>query len=1655
PVSTPTTDGDFTVIEGADTFPENGDDRDFPSRLGPASSMLRIGTPVDNFFVEVPESALTLTQRFIPSGPFLEINLAVASYEPFGDDEILIELIDPQDPGRVFPMSTVRDFSLPVTLGYSGLDTPPSCSQTPCRIPLFRTIVNNGLNFSQFDNGAFVPIRFGNLPQQPRELELRVSVINGRDGNGEVRAATWAYLEGPDFGYPSSVGNQPPTAVARFYPGDADNVPGSEVFEGDFTVFDCTESSDPEGDDFICRWTVDGPNGIEEFVGNYLVYTFPDEGPNGWSVELTVEQDPDTFSTTQIVVPMQNAEPVINLLNVEVLEDGQSPSICRFADPGWIDTHDVQISFSGQPFDMVTRSEAVPSFASGFGATIIDAAALALDVAEYTIECAVTDNDGGLAVDTATMTLLSSDDVDTKEALETTAGFLTINGGNTIIARIDSAVDMDLYEIRDREGNPLVPNSEVNVIVDVPADYDAVLLSRTVGALEGAPFVNAPFVNVPFVNVPFVNVPFVNVPFVNVPFVNAPFVNAPFVNAPFVNAPFVNAPFVNVPLETSPWGSAGLGFENLPLSQVGLAAPRNGNVAGSDIAIADFPALDRARLEALDLNVRATSGNRTNRREHMLIKVAPGEEAVFLAVVPGARQAVRAPYSVSVEVAFPPSQKQLLGAACDGDQVVPLIEQTDSVKVVRDTGAPTTLIVTQLERFAAVNNNSIESVTQKVIAPLEEFFAFPTVNARVISVPSALYREADADTCSIELQNTVASAIRDIVQAELAANPSIRYVQLLGGTNVIPHHFTPDEVQVGFEGLYAQELIIEPASPTAVGFAEGYNTSDAPYVDRDPLPYRGRELYLEDVSIARLVETPDEILQVAEDFLATNGELAVENTLAFGYDFFIDGTQEAARAAAKISTVETIANDNWTVGEIAPRWFEGSGDGSAFQFNIANGHATYFAMVSAGGYPLLADDRVDDTEPFPELLRATEQTNRVPSEVTLSIGCHSGLSMPSNVALFPEVAEDWVQQRGNFVGPITYGLGHTAFADRGTEGIITLVVEELTQGYSLGEAVVRAKLRYALGLYEFDPHDEKSLIGLNVYGMPQLRIAGLPVQEIARVDTPELRDGAFAQAPVVRQDDTQELRSRLFEGWKLKPVVFNPAIENLGTVNFDLTFDGGPPVSNPNVDLERRTIAELGEYYTYDGLAQGVVGRPAQPLYRVLELHRPGIDGPRMNGVVLRGGTYIDFLDRDPLFVAPEHDWADTDEPQACVESFTPSRIAGIATTELSDVVYQTALIQGGQFKCTDASGASVRGTLRIYDNLEAEITSPSDPLNDDVEPPQVVAENFVIDPDTGDVTATLNAADASGIREIVVLVYTDNDGVPGGEGTIKSFSTGNIVGMPGPFTLLIPDAANARLAVQYVGDDGTIAVSTGKGHLLDPIVLDIQSTTYVPGPSTVETLVAPADGLANGTLTVDFGDGSEGSVVAFDPFGLPTAATTLNGDGSATIRVPHDYAGVTGPVSVVAQFEAPGAEAADKDTLTPVLPCSDPVGDVSKPNVDIVSCDANASGGVLHFSFDVAGTARKRNFHFQWLTIPTAGGDRHVKLLFWFNCLFAWVDGSFTPVWSLGANASLSGSTVSFAIDASTLGWNGDPVTYSAGALRRTWRKKVFDRTAPALLVP
>ncbi len=176
---------------------------------------------------------------------------------------------------------------------------------------------------------------------------------------------------------------------------------------------------------------------------------------------------------------------------------------------------------------------------------------------------------------------------------------------------------------------------------------------------------------------------------------------------------------------------------------------------------------------------------------------------------------------------------------------------------------------------------------------------------------------ADENPCSVSATNAVVAEIGKIVQAKLggagsAARDSLESVVLVGSDDLLPFARVPDTVQRENEATFEGELRrsetpggdpcpevplgkVDPcATPLSAAAYDQDVLTDDPYGDFDPIPWLDRYLYVPDVAVGRLVETPAQIDAALDQYRdpAVDGVLDLDTAVTAGYGAWADGGQQ-------------------------------------------------------------------------------------------------------------------------------------------------------------------------------------------------------------------------------------------------------------------------------------------------------------------------------------------------------------------------------------------------------------------------------------------------------------------------------------------------------------------------------------------------------------------------------------------------------------------------------------------------------------------------------------------------------------------------------------------------------------------------------------------
>jgi len=1258
---------------------------------------------------------------------------------------------------------------------------------------------------------------------------------------------------------PTSTSTTTPTAT----PTNTDPVarftfqPGTPL-ESDFVQF-IDQSYDADAGDSIVSWawTFEGA-GVAAKTSDLQnpIFSFPDDGT--FNVSLTVT---DSFGGTSTVssgseagdgtlIPaaaIGNAGMLVSALNLEVKAGEPAHLTARFLDPGWLDTHTASWTVEGTPVPATVLEEHEPALASGLITGTF--ATSGEGVLSGTLE--VSDDGGETATATFQITVLG-DGFDRREANDSVATAPQLRGGGVYLSDLGSPGDVDLYEAVLPSGGSLPAGSELLVTLsNVPADYDVVVLAHSPSSVASAPFLSSPFLSSPFLSSPFLSSPFLSSPFLSSPFLSSPFLSSPFLSSPFLSSPFLSSPFLSSPFLSSPFLSSALTFDQFPLSQIGFAAPSGSDIYGSDVSLVE---LGLGALADEDLQVVGHSANRGIADERVLVRTdAPGTR-LYVAVVGNNGAYASAPYSLGIETSRPLDLQAFLGSNCSGSIVVGGSAATSSLAVLYDhPGTDLSLIVTQRERMMALYGLD-DAGWNDLMTDLIALANHASVAADIVSVPSTIFDAWDTDPCSIDAANAVTEDVHDAIMPLLQGDANKRYLVFAGNDDVIPHRRVPDETVIGNESLYAVDSFLMPGSPLSSSINLGMSLTDDYYADADPQPWQGRELYVPDWDLGRLVETPDEIRAAAQAFVASDGQLTLDSALVTGYDFFSDGSTQTADALSAL-TPDRLIREDWTRDELKCAFLATpAGPGcSAHDVNAANAHFTHYAALSANGF---TTKNFSDFLTSADVAGAGGGTPALAGTLTFTIGCHGGLSVPDRQGIPPEAgltvdprldfAQAMARQRAVYVANTGFGVGESDGV-AGNEELMIIFAQELAKGGAAGDALAAAKREFLLRQSALSVYVEKASITTTLWGLPQYQ-ANVPAGFTATASGPDAGISAV------------------------------PASANI-------TIEDGAATIVATPVLTTETTSD-GSYLKADGGYQATVARAIQP--RVLvDLPEDATNGP-VHGIVVRGGTYEDTEPFDPVIARPQQEWdVVTQEPQVCLEAYWPSVFALVNSLSSPGGLLQKAVVVPAQFRCTSGAAATVTGLERVYESLQLAVRRST---SSDYEPPALGDEGLrIVDNGSGSLRVTVDATDDSGIAEIIAYVLQD--------GSLVVAESGPLEG-EGPFSLDIPVSASEgeRLVVQIVDGAGNVSTLTGKGVNLRIVRVDAGADQDVnpPGPATLSGAVLNFDDLIGEAVDIsyvwDFGDGSfAGGLLAVDGVGQPIV--TIDGDGTAHFTVQHQYA--------------------------------------------------------------------------------------------------------------------------------------------------------------------
>ena len=827
----------------------------------------------------------------------------------------------------------------------------------------------------------------------------------------------------------------------------------------------------------------------------------------------------------------------------------------------------------------------------------------------------------------------------------------------------------------------------------------------------------------------------------------------------------------------------------------------------------------------------------------------------------------------------------------------------------------------QASVLSSLNTLAARSEVAGVVLPIEN-------NAGVASAYAAL----NSSRCSTAAANGVVRSINAYVDNILQTRNlrQLRFIVLVGADNIIPFARIPDLTQLGNQTEYTADLRLNGVdNPASRAAAQGFYLSDDPYGSFHPIPWSGDRLYLPDVSVGRLVETPAQIVNQISQYISANGVLAPTSALVTGYDFTADSAKAIADSMPSTTTVSRLIDtpgvndgppsEGWNRATLLARL------NAAPRIIALNGHFDHFRTLTAGGDIASTTDFGGTSVPFGSLL--------------FTLGCNSGISMPNVWITGTSPATlDWAEalsvKRSSLVANTGFGYGDdTTIAY--SEELMRLFARNLDGSMSIGQAHAFAKSLYYGGLSAVSSYDLKAMQESVFYGLPMQRFGSTGViaaPSSSGFTTFAANPDTFSVTALTSDADT---------GLDSVDVPINPFMN---------------PAMAPTGD--RHTTPD-GDYFTGPAI-QETQYRPLEPTSGIFDMT---FEGHQLHDAIVTELRVQDLLDFDPVMERPLIDQAGP-EPLVNDVAFPTDFVAtASAATVLGRRDY--LVVNGGRF-VSDPLGTPGHGTQRLHldEAVRAFYSNSTDytrPQFEQVNAYETGSASFVVEMAPGEVGDEVSQ---------VYVMY-----LPVGSDTFILKRLSNPTGDTWVGTV---DEDVAEYFVQAVDGNGNVGLATFKGveHPVEAEVTPAGIQVEITGTDQPN----PVGEWYVGGATVDVSntdDPTESFEASVDGGDFEPVPVTVNGEGGHIVEYLGDR-GSEGVAIVPVDSEAPTIDltvgkprffGATKTFVAPTTPLSVLVNDGAS---GVHDCAITVTGG---------GSAGACSGGQNPVTLTSTDGDRSIQV--------------------------------------------------------------------------
>lgn len=640
---------------------------------------------------------------------------------------------------------------------------------------------------------------------------------------------------------------------------------------------------------------------------------------------------------------------------------------------------------------------------------------------------------------------------------------------------------------------------------------------------------------------------------------------------------------------------------------------------------------------------------------------------------------------------------------------------------------------------------------------------------------AGIYKTWDDHANEPYYANRLAATIKSLLSVLRGAYPDLKYLLIIGGDQVVPFRRIPDEVTIANERSYLSQVTDDIALSGSL--AEGYFLSDDYYAGFSPIPWRGREIFLPEYEIGRLVETTDEIKVAIEAFLESP-TLKVTNADVVGYDFMTDQASEITQNLNRVGVnTESLINNNWLKSDLINLWLNKHHDLSSI-----NAHFNHYQAIPPA----------QSSSTNPEEIVSPQEVQGSPYQkgsVVFSIGCHSGLSVAGSTGNQLDFAQVLSGNGAIYIANTGYGYGDPD-AIGYSERLMQIFIEQLTGApTSVGQALREAKLTYfnELAVRSLTPYHEKVLGVATLYGFPMMRIQ-MPNT------SPNSRTGLAKSKPKISQ-------------WSKGNACPDALI--CQAINLTPVYDA--PHIQPN-----------GTYYTVQGeeAPQDTLEQSIQPRASISIT----LDQILARGAVFEGGRYEIKHNFDPVVTRVVSQTAQTaEEAEYTIPDWRPTTWDLINSVRTPKGVQQQLVVVPAQYQYTktllDGGVYKFIGEERLFTEMHYTVYYST---TTDTIPPYIWSVQPISATDSIDQVHTQIQVGVNDLSKVarVLIAFTTGDGIwqtTELHQADSNYWTGNL-----------PKTTNLDYFVQAVDHGGNVAIDDNKGRYFGSSQLEA-SSIYLP----------------------------------------------------------------------------------------------------------------------------------------------------------------------------------------------------------------------------------